>query len=302
MEKINEKKYEYGCIMLDLNKTIINFYKYLKNIIAQDDLYIDGDMYGIEYEPHVTILYGLHCQDKNEVKQIKNILKYLPKLNVKVTGISLFENEYDVLKFDIDPEGLKDLNELFKTFNYTSSYPKYEAHMTIAYLKKGCGKKYLNNDFLKLFLGEHTTEKYTLSMPNGTKSIFENNNEITYYSDEEIMETVKKAWESEANYTKHIFENIDNVSVNNKTYSTHEDILNNQKTNNLTYNLPQHIVEEYGVPKNYIITHTGFINNYESTPAMFNVFDSNDPLSVKYTFNKPVLLSYVLKNIKLENE
>jgi 2'-5' RNA ligase len=61
--------------------------------------------------------------------------------------MSLFENdEYDVLKFNVISNDLAKLNKLMKgNFEYTSNYPNYIPHLTIAYLKKGEGKKYIKN-------------------------------------------------------------------------------------------------------------------------------------------------------------
>ena len=51
-------KYEYGCLMLDLS---INNWQKLLDCIDEEDIYNgdDAEKYGLETEPHITILYGL---------------------------------------------------------------------------------------------------------------------------------------------------------------------------------------------------------------------------------------------------
>jgi 2'-5' RNA ligase len=49
-----------------------------------------------------------------------------------------------VLKYDIMGDNLNDTNEELKQFPFTSDYPDYHPHMTIAYLKPGKGKHYID--------------------------------------------------------------------------------------------------------------------------------------------------------------
>lgn len=140
---INEKQnHSYGCVMAYFN--IANWGK-ITNLIDIDDLYIeDGDVsYGYSKNPHVTLLYGLH-NDIDHSKVI-SMVKAFPNVAVELKTLSLFENdEYDVLKFDIENDLLANLNEQLKAFPYTSNFPIFHAHMTVGYCKKGTGKKYLN--------------------------------------------------------------------------------------------------------------------------------------------------------------
>lgn len=141
-EYVNENNsYDYGCVMLYFNFKEI---KNIHSIIEKDDIYIKpyDKSYGLEDEPHCTLLYGLHKNAKlEEVKKIVNNFKFEECI---IKNVSLFENDYDVLKFDVEGKNLKECNEELKKLPYTSDYPDYHPHLTIAYIKKGKGKKYIN--------------------------------------------------------------------------------------------------------------------------------------------------------------
>lgn len=177
ISKIPIKLYEVrtdtqlGCVMIGLDPIGQKW----DDIIAQvddNDVYKDGDNYGKETELHITLLYGIHLDDGVR----KSILDhYKSNFNVpKITGVSvsLFEKEeYDVLKYDIEltPE-LTALNEyLTSNYEFTTSYPDYHPHCTIAYLKKGTGQKYVDSfavpqDFMiKNYLWSEDKFKWTLS-------------------------------------------------------------------------------------------------------------------------------------------
>ncbi len=144
---LNEDKgntYSYGCVMLYLNLNDKEC-KSIQEIIDEDDLYLgtkDDPGYGREDEPHVTLLYGLH-NDVEDVK-VESIIEKIKPLEVLLSKVDIFENErYDVLKFTISDEYLTEINSLLKELPHTTDYPKYNAHCTIAYLKKGKGPTYV---------------------------------------------------------------------------------------------------------------------------------------------------------------
>jgi 2'-5' RNA ligase len=131
--------YDYGCAMLYFD------FPQIKDIhakIAEADLYTEeGDRtFGIEDEPHCTLLYGLHKEVTPEM--IQEIVKNFKFEACEAHNASLFENEYDVLKFDIKGTNLHECNEALAKLPHTNSFPDYHPHMTIAYIKKGLGEKY----------------------------------------------------------------------------------------------------------------------------------------------------------------
>lgn len=134
--------YKYGCAMLFFDFPEL---KRMQKDIDKEDLYTEeGDRsYGLEDEPHVTLLFGLHDKVRtNDVKGVLNKFTYTP---CRVHNASLFQNEkYDVLKFNIKGKSLAETNKALRKFPYTSDFDDYHPHLTIAYIKAGLGKKYVN--------------------------------------------------------------------------------------------------------------------------------------------------------------
>lgn len=139
-----ERKYDYGCLMLEFESP---YWESATLGINPEDLYIDpnDDTYGLEKECHVTIVYGLH--DEVTVDKLKPYLKKLSLYGAHITGKSLFENpNFDVLKFDIAcPQANLTNKELVTEMPITQTFKNYSPHMTIAYLKPGMGKKYIEH-------------------------------------------------------------------------------------------------------------------------------------------------------------
>ena len=132
--------YDYNCAMLFFSFPEINE---IHDLIDSNDLFTKPDEdYGLEKEPNVTLLYGLH--DNVTVKDVESILDNYTFSTCKAHNPSLFSNdEYDVLKFDIVGDNLSEINKELTKFPHTTDYPDYHPHMTIAYLKPGLGKKYV---------------------------------------------------------------------------------------------------------------------------------------------------------------
>jgi hypothetical protein len=157
--KDEDKKYTFGKAMLHFNFPDM---KIFHERIEADDL--TGD--GLETEPYVTILYGLHSDDINDEDVIRSCTTGVS--SILLHNISCFENEdYDVLKFDVRSSFLHDMNKELVKFPHTNDYPDYSPHCTIAYLKSGKGKKYIEE------FGERSYEvfptKVIYSKPDGTK-------------------------------------------------------------------------------------------------------------------------------------
>lgn len=149
---IFKKDIKYECTMLysDINKKEWN--KFL-NLIDKDDLYlgenqkdIDDEEFGLEKEPHITILWGIHPLKNKE--KVFEWLKNLKPIELEFNKISMFENEkYDVVKIDIKPteELLKYRKYAIENIENTQTFDGYKPHITISYVKKGTGKKYIRN-------------------------------------------------------------------------------------------------------------------------------------------------------------
>lgn len=140
-EFLNEgKTTEKGCAMLYFDFPNI---KDIHDKIEESDIY-DEEGFGLEKESHCTLLYGF--DPKIDGESVINKLKecVFPK-ELKLKNVSLFENEFDVLKFDVEAGELSKLNKMLTdNFDYETDYPDYHPHCTIAYINKGEGKKYVD--------------------------------------------------------------------------------------------------------------------------------------------------------------
>ena len=148
MKIARDKESEFGWIRVDINLELKSYMKKLTDAIDKEDIYTTqpddlGWTYGIETDPHITLLYGLH---NDSPKECQETLKGQKGGFFTVDGVSEFEKEkYDVLKLDVKSEDLHRLHELLKkeTEN-TQSFPEYKPHLTLSYMKKGKGKKYID--------------------------------------------------------------------------------------------------------------------------------------------------------------
>jgi hypothetical protein len=161
----SESSYDFGCVMLYFDFPMMS--KIQDGIDPQDLYEEEGDKtYGFEDEPHVTLLYGL--KDSVTLENVKEIIDSFTFDSCVLHNMSLFENEYDVLKFDVKGDQLHEANKALRELPYENNYPDYHPHCTIAYLKKGKGSEYCKK------MGDLEYElkpSYAVfSQPNGTKT------------------------------------------------------------------------------------------------------------------------------------
>jgi 2'-5' RNA ligase len=142
INEIVDKNYS-AFIGVGLKNKISNWNEVLKYIDPADIYDDETKDYGLEHNPHVTLLYGL----KNEisVNYLKDYLGYLTSnIEIKLVGISIFENDnYDVVKFTVESDDLKQINKKLNKLPNKQTYPEYVPHITIAYVKPSQGKKYV---------------------------------------------------------------------------------------------------------------------------------------------------------------
>ena len=139
-------KETYGCIMLFLDPYDIQDVK-----INEEDLYFtdNSDEYwisGRETEPHITVLYGLHNDIEHD--EVCAFIKEMEVSKITFDSIEIFEpsDDYDVIVYKVSGKTLHDNNKSLRDqFPYTTDFPDYKPHCTIAYVKKGCGNKYLKD-------------------------------------------------------------------------------------------------------------------------------------------------------------
>lgn len=146
--------YDYSSTQLEIPKEfaqdILNFVL----SIPEKELYTErkeGELvYGREMHPHITIKYGLETNDGEEVKELVKDTKPFGIVLGKLSIFSKDDKPYDVVKVDIEgAEELKKLNKLLSTLPNKDENPEYIPHLTIAYVKKGEGDKYIGREDLK---------------------------------------------------------------------------------------------------------------------------------------------------------
>lgn len=165
-EKTAEQKYSYGCVMLS---TPIDNFKNLQEPISEEHIYnTEENTHGLEIDPHVTVLYGLHKEVSLE--DIKAAMAGINTVALKISSLGIFENEeFDVLKLDIESDDLSKLNKSLAKLPHTNKYPEYHPHLTLGYLKPGTGKQYVKDlDKPISFKGSD----FIYSKPNGDKIKF----------------------------------------------------------------------------------------------------------------------------------
>lgn len=118
--------------------------------IPETELYTgpQDDSYGREKEPHITVRYGLDTDDPTKLSELSK----LGPITAKIGKVSIFETDkYDVVKAEIDSASMRAANK--KVGELVSlpgeTYKDYQPHATIAYVKKGEGKKYVGDKSLE---------------------------------------------------------------------------------------------------------------------------------------------------------
>ena len=129
--------YSYSCVMAMLNdEDAKEVHEWGKEIVSDDCLYTDPDdpSLGRENEMHTTVLYGLHT---NECCDVIDVVEEVKPFKLKVKGISKFDtnDDYDVIKLDVDAPELRKMNKALSELPNSNKYPEYKPHLTIAYVK-----------------------------------------------------------------------------------------------------------------------------------------------------------------------
>jgi 2'-5' RNA ligase len=161
MKTKEKRRSPKGCLMYDLKW---DGWLSILQTVDEKDVYGKADTYGYELFPHCTVFYGWVNDEKDWIIENENKFEFP---NLKITGVGLFENPwFDVLKFNVESGRLKEEHSFCKQRKNETRFD-YDPHVTIAYLKKGRGEKYV--DELD-FQGTFSILPFSLTYRYGTKN------------------------------------------------------------------------------------------------------------------------------------
>ena len=134
----SEKDYNFITLLKKIPRDVI--YRELPQIQSSLGIQIDDpkEEYGIETTAHVTVLYGILKEE--DYFDLRKKLSEIRPFEITIGDISSFrtpDKKYDVLKLTILSDKLNDLhNFIKKSYANDYSFPEYNAHMTLSYIKK----------------------------------------------------------------------------------------------------------------------------------------------------------------------
>lgn len=145
LEQAKQEQKTFGCVMLE--GRIDDWETIHLAGIEEKDLYDNKDHeFGLEENPHMTLIFGIH-EDEIDASVIRETIKEnIESFSVVINKIGYFETpEYDVVKYDVTPtkDMLKYRKIFLDSFENTQTFKQFHPHITLAYVKKGEAKKYV---------------------------------------------------------------------------------------------------------------------------------------------------------------
>jgi 2'-5' RNA ligase len=167
----HKNTYDYSSLMFELPEDLTDsIISWGFDHIPNESIFLDKKQpsFGREDDVHVTLIYGIHTDDYEDVHHLFSKEK---PFECKLGKMSLFKknDKFDVLVIDVDCENLHELNsKMRRQIDATETHPQYIPHVTICYLKKGTGEQYIED---KSFLDEKfECDKVIFSSKNGKKT------------------------------------------------------------------------------------------------------------------------------------
>lgn len=129
------------------------------------DFALHGD--GREDESHVTLRWGLHQDNADDIRQV---VSAHPAFKIKLGKVSHFPDSGhgDVVKAEVHSPELHALHhKIGRATPHTDTHPDYNPHVTVAYLRKGLGKPFSGSNELEGL--EALVDKIIFSSKNGSR-------------------------------------------------------------------------------------------------------------------------------------
>lgn len=142
-------KWDFSSVQVPIgNKFAAKLKKWGYEHIPADCVYKPGSQYGRTTDMHITVKYGLHTTD---AEQIKNKIKGFGQFEVTLGEITRFakpDKDYDVVKLEVESDKLKELYKLLGELENSDEWPEFRPHITFAYIENGtCRELSGNTDF-----------------------------------------------------------------------------------------------------------------------------------------------------------
>lgn len=101
---------------------------------------------GLEADPHITVKYGLETDNPDGLRPLVDGQE---PIQVRVGKVEIFKPEgkdYDVVVLRVESPRLRELNaKIAATVPNVETQPEYKPHITLGYVKKGAGAKYVDS-------------------------------------------------------------------------------------------------------------------------------------------------------------
>jgi 2'-5' RNA ligase len=162
------QNYDFSSVHVEIPEPLkTEIIEWGKEFLPDDHVFMHEGTLGREDEIHITVLYGIHSESS---QQTRELLRKTGPIEIKLGKIRVFStnDRFDVIYIEAESDSLFDLNKKFrKHVKYTNRYPKYEPHVTIAYVKKDKGWDHFGEAYFagRTFICDHII----FSSKNGTK-------------------------------------------------------------------------------------------------------------------------------------
>ena len=168
------RQYDYSSLLIEPSDELVdNIISWGFDHVPNESLFFDtkDPGFGREDDIHITIIYGIHTQS---VKAVENLFDNEKCFECTLGKINVFNKnpKFDVLIIEVNCENLHRLNQkMRKELEATENHPIYVPHVTICYLTKGLGNKFIGD---KTFFGEKfKVNKVFFSSKYGKKTTIE---------------------------------------------------------------------------------------------------------------------------------